>query len=141
MPDAAMLREKAEKPSAVESSRPGSTLATDRPIYHDDARCGEGDAIGLTHRRADTSGRAHCAQHARQEPPAPTRLMPPMSSRRPAPPETAERRCPACQSDRVTPAEHVIVSGGVVVRKEYRCAACGAVLWVRADGEVNAPRA
>jgi hypothetical protein len=120
-----------------------STLATDRPVYHDDARCDEGDAIALTHRRADTGGRPHCAdcaRYARQKPPAPTRLMPPMSSGGPAPPEMAERRCPACQSDRITRAEHVIVSGGVVVRKEYRCGACGAVLWVRADGELNTTR-
>ena len=47
----------------------------------------------------------------------------------------------ARESDRITPAEHVIVSGGIVVRKEHRCAACGAVFWMRADGELNVPRA
>jgi transposase-like protein len=52
----------------------------------------------------------------------------------------AERRCPACESDRITPAEHVIVSGGIVVRKEHRCAACGAAFWVRANGDLKAPR-
>jgi DNA-directed RNA polymerase subunit RPC12/RpoP len=50
-----------------------------------------------------------------------------------------ERRCPSCQSDRTVPAEHVIVSDGVVVRKEYRCAACGGMFWVRADN-ANGPR-
>ena len=50
-------------------------------------------------------------------------------------PETNELRCPSCQSARVAPAEHFIVSGGVVVRKEHRCAACGAVFWVRANDE------
>jgi uncharacterized protein with PIN domain len=55
-------------------------------------------------------------------------------------PETDKSRCPTCQSERIAPAAHVIVSGGVVVRKEHRCAACGAVFWVRADGaELNAP--
>jgi hypothetical protein len=53
----------------------------------------------------------------------------------------AERQCPACQSGQITPAAHVIVSGRVVVRREYRCAACGAVFWMRADGELNTPRA
>jgi hypothetical protein len=67
-------------------------------------------------------------------------LMSPKPFRGPAPAEMAERRCPACQSDRITPAEHVIVSGGVVVRKQYRCKECGALSWVRADGELNAPR-
>ena len=73
----------------------------------------------------------------RQERPAPMRIA---SSGGPAPPEMVERRCPACQSDRITPAEHVIVSGRVVVRKQCRCAECEAVFWVRADGELNAPR-
>ena len=46
-------------------------------------------------------------------------------------PETTERRCPGCRSERIAPADHVIVSSGVVVRKEYRCAACAAVFWLR----------
>jgi hypothetical protein len=50
-------------------------------------------------------------------------------------PETNELRCPSCQSARVASAEHFIVSSGVVVRKEHRCGACGAVFWVRANGE------
>jgi predicted Zn-ribbon and HTH transcriptional regulator len=49
-------------------------------------------------------------------------------------PKTDARRCPGCQSDRIGPAEHVIVSGRIVVREEHRCAACGVVFWVRADG-------
>ena len=41
-----------------------STLATDRPIYHDDTRCPEGAAIALKHRRPGDGGRdpcEHCA--------------------------------------------------------------------------------
>jgi hypothetical protein len=34
------------------------------------------------------------------------------------------RVCPSCASDRTGPAEHVIVSGGVVVREEHPCAVC-----------------
>jgi hypothetical protein len=37
-----------------------STLATDRPIYHDDTRCPEGGAILLTHRRQGDGGREPC---------------------------------------------------------------------------------
>jgi|KBSSwiStaDraftv2_1062776.scaffolds.fasta_scaffold220208_3 DNA-directed RNA polymerase subunit RPC12/RpoP len=48
--------------------------------------------------------------------------------------ESDQRRCPDCRSGRTTPAEHVIVSDGVVVRREYQCAACGAAFWVRTDG-------
>jgi predicted Zn-ribbon and HTH transcriptional regulator len=48
-------------------------------------------------------------------------------------PETDKSRCPACRSERIAPAALVIVSGVVVVRKEHRCKACGAVFWVRAD--------
>jgi hypothetical protein len=82
----------------------------------------------------------HSTVPTRQERPAPTPVMPPMPSRRPAPTEMAERRCPACQSERIARAAHVIVSDGVVVRKEHRCAACGTAFWVRADGaELNAP--
>ena len=41
-----------------------STLATDRPLYHDDTRCPEGGAIKLKDRRSGDGGRdpcAHCA--------------------------------------------------------------------------------
>jgi hypothetical protein len=41
-----------------------STLATDRPRYHDDTRCPEGDAIALKDRRPGDGGRdpcEHCA--------------------------------------------------------------------------------
>ena len=55
-------------------------------------------------------------------------------------PEFRKRRCPGCQSDRTGPATHVIVSDGVVVREEYRCAACGVAFWVRMDGTLDAPR-
>jgi DNA-directed RNA polymerase subunit RPC12/RpoP len=55
-------------------------------------------------------------------------------------PEMRARRCPACQSDRTALAEHVILSGWVVVQEEYRCAACGGEFWVRAGGaRPNAP--
>jgi hypothetical protein len=41
-----------------------STLATDRPLYHDDTRCPEGGTIKLKDRRPGDGGRdpcAHCA--------------------------------------------------------------------------------
>jgi uncharacterized protein (DUF983 family) len=43
-------------------------------------------------------------------------------------PETRERRCPACRSERITPVVHVI---GVetVVKVEHRCEACGTAFW------------
>jgi uncharacterized protein with PIN domain len=58
------------------------------------------------------------------------------------PSETEEHhRCPFCACDRTARAEHVIVSDAVVVREEYRCTACGALFWVRANGAgQNTPR-
>ena len=41
-----------------------STVATDRPLYHDDTRCPEGQAITLKNRRPGARGRdpcPHCA--------------------------------------------------------------------------------
>jgi len=42
-----------------------STGETDRPVYHDDTRCPEGDDIELEHRRRDTGGRPPCEHCAR----------------------------------------------------------------------------
>jgi uncharacterized Zn finger protein len=47
----------------------------------------------------------------------------------PALPETRERRCPACRSERIA---HV---GGVVtikgrIKVKHRCEACGTVFWL-----------
>jgi len=56
--------------------------------------------------------------------------MPPSSG-------TTEHRCTSCQSDRTGRAEHFIVSGGAVVREEYRCAVCGNAFWVQTDGVVS----
>jgi hypothetical protein len=43
-------------------------------------------------------------------------------------PETRERRCPACQSERVVHAGRVIGGGGLI-KSEYRCEACGTAFW------------
>lgn len=43
-------------------------------------------------------------------------------------PETRERCCPACRSERVVHAGHVITTGGII-RAEHRCEACGAGFW------------
>jgi DNA-directed RNA polymerase subunit RPC12/RpoP len=43
-------------------------------------------------------------------------------------PETRERRCPACQSQHIVHAGHVIGGGGLI-KSEYRCEACGAAFW------------
>jgi hypothetical protein len=37
-----------------------STVAIDRPMYHDDTRCPEGQAIALKHRRSGDGGRDPC---------------------------------------------------------------------------------
>jgi hypothetical protein len=37
-----------------------STVATDRPLYHDDTRCPEGQAIALKNRRPGDGGRDPC---------------------------------------------------------------------------------
>jgi hypothetical protein len=42
-----------------------STLATDRPVYHNDARCPEGGAIKLKDRRPGDGGRDPCEHCAR----------------------------------------------------------------------------
>ena len=39
-------------------------------------------------------------------------------------PETRERQCPACRSERVEPTGHVSASGGMI-HVEHRCKACG----------------
>jgi hypothetical protein len=107
------------------------TRATDRAVYHDDTHCPEGAAIAVEHRRPGDGGRPHCELYARGGLGA---LQSGGLS------ETDALRCPACQSDRTAPTEHVIVSGRLVVRVERQCAASGAVFWVRADdAPPNAP--
>ncbi len=109
------------------------TVATDRPLYHDELP--EAQTITLKNRRPGDGGRdpcPHCAQL----------LVETIAARLRGPvlPETDVHRCPACHSDRIAPAEHVIVSGEILVRREYQCAACGGTFWVRADGAPpNAP--
>ena len=49
----------------------------------------------------------------------------------PALPETRERRCPSCQSERIVYAGRIIGAGGLI-KVEQRCEACGtAFLFVR----------
>jgi len=50
--------------------------------------------------------------------------MPPHAATRVRPPETRERRCPACQSERIALAGHIKAAGGLI-KSEQRCEACG----------------
>lgn len=43
--------------------------------------------------------------------------------------ETLERRCPACQSEKIVHAGYV-VGGGGLIRSEQRCEACGTEFWL-----------
>jgi hypothetical protein len=113
-----------------------STLATDRPLFHDDTRCPEGGATTVkdrsAFRRCERDPCPHCAGLLVET--IGTRL------RRPVLPESDVHRCPACHSERIARGEHLIVADGVVVRREYQCAACEGAFWVRADGaQPNAP--
>ena len=52
-----------------------------------------------------------------------------MQPPKPALPETRERgACPACRSERIAPAGHVVAEGGLI-RVEHRCEACGIAFW------------
>jgi hypothetical protein len=51
-----------------------------------------------------------------------------MTSPEPVLPETRERVCPSCQSERIVHAGQVIAGGGTI-RSEQRCEACGAAFW------------
>jgi hypothetical protein len=58
----------------------------------------------------------------------------------PALPESLERRCPACQSERVVYAGRVTADEGMI-RAEHRCEACGTAFWFvrkRAQRPLNA---
>ncbi len=46
----------------------------------------------------------------------------------PAVPENLERRCPACQSERVVYAGRVIAGEGMI-RVVHQCEACGTAFW------------
>jgi transcriptional regulator NrdR family protein len=43
-------------------------------------------------------------------------------------PETRERRCPSCQSERIVYAGRIIGAGGMV-KVERRCEECGTAFW------------
>jgi hypothetical protein len=56
--------------------------------------------------------------------------MPPSED---GPPETWERRCPACDSEAITPANHFLAIDDrliKVIKEEFRCAACGTAFWI-----------
>jgi hypothetical protein len=112
------------------------TRAIDRAVYHNDTRCPEGGAIPFRDRRPGDGGRdpcPHCAQFLIG--PIVTRLLRGLTRS-----ETVPERCPTCQSNRIAPAGHVIVSDGlVVVRRQYQCAACGGAFWARADADPARP--
>ena len=46
-------------------------------------------------------------------------------------PETRERRCPCCRSERIAPVGHVLAADGMI-KAQHRCVTCGTVfLFVR----------
>jgi DNA-directed RNA polymerase subunit RPC12/RpoP len=51
-----------------------------------------------------------------------------MPSPEPTLSETPERRCPSCQSLRVTPIGRVLATD-TEIKSEHRCEACGAEFW------------
>jgi uncharacterized protein with PIN domain len=53
----------------------------------------------------------------------------PMPPPKPELPETRDRRCPACQSEAVTFANHVRAVHGAI-KEEFRCTPCGTAFWV-----------
>ena len=72
-------------------------------------RCAAGRAIALRDQRPAMSGVLRM------------RAMPPPEAELP---ETRERRCPACASEAITPANHVVAEDGLI-KVEHRCEACG----------------
>jgi hypothetical protein len=52
-----------------------------------------------------------------------------MGAPEPELPETRERRCPSCASQRITPVSHVTAICGVI-KVEHRCEACATAFWV-----------
>ena len=44
-------------------------------------------------------------------------------------PETRVRRCPACASETLTPARHLLAIDHVT-KEGFRCTACGTAFWV-----------
>jgi hypothetical protein len=52
----------------------------------------------------------------------------PMSSPERPLPETPERRCPICESQKIVHAGHVIGGGGML-KTEHRCETCGTGFW------------
>ena len=52
-----------------------------------------------------------------------------MSSTESTLPETRERRCPACQSERIGHAGHGFVAG-LVIKAVSRCETCGCAFWL-----------
>jgi transposase-like protein len=51
-----------------------------------------------------------------------------MASPDPVLPETGERQCPACQSEKIVHAGHV-VGGGGMIKSQHRCEGCGIDFW------------
>jgi hypothetical protein len=51
-----------------------------------------------------------------------------MAPPEPALPETRERRCPGCHSERIVHEGHVIGGGGLI-KSEYRCELCRTAFW------------
>jgi uncharacterized protein with PIN domain len=48
-------------------------------------------------------------------------------------PETRERRCPVCQSEAITPANHLLAVDDRLIKvttEEFRCTGCGAAFWI-----------
>ena len=47
-------------------------------------------------------------------------------------PDTRERRCPSCASERIAPVSHVTASFGLI-KVEHRCEACATAFWLVGD--------
>ncbi len=83
----------------------------------------------MMYRRSGAGGRPHCAYCAGC-------VIGPLLFRALAGPET----CPTCQGNGIASAGHVvIISAGIVVRREDQCLACEGAFWVRAEGAHPTP--
>ncbi len=52
-----------------------------------------------------------------------------MPSPEPALPETRERRCPSCRSQRIVPMGRVFANRDGVIKEKHWCEACGTAFW------------
>jgi hypothetical protein len=55
-----------------------------------------------------------------------------MGAPEPELPDTRERRCPSCASERIAPVSHVTAICGLI-KVEHRCEACATAFWLVRD--------